>query len=85
MTPAPLRYTDAEVDALVRALAEHGEGSPEADAALAVCAQRLADWVDDQVARAVYGELAAKYANLQPAVDAVDPSAASTGNPSTRD
>lgn len=53
----PLRCTDQEVADLARALAEHGEDSPEARAALAICTQRLADWIDDQVAQKVYAQL----------------------------
>lgn len=76
--PAPLRCTDPEVAALARALLEHGEGSPEYKAALSKCVRRLSDWIDDQVARQVYGQLSRE---LTPATNAVDPSAQPSGTP----
>lgn len=57
MAAPPLRCTDPEVADVMRAVAEHGEDSPEARAAVSVCAQRLADWVDDQAAQAAYAQL----------------------------
>lgn len=54
--PEPLRCTDSEVADLARALAEHGEGSPEHKAALSICVQRLADWIDDQAAHEAYAQ-----------------------------
>jgi hypothetical protein len=62
--PRQLRCTDPEVADLARALIEHGEGSLEYVAALRRCTQRLADWIDDQAARAVYDELAKAQATL---------------------
>lgn len=57
MQSKPLRCTDPEVLDLAEAVAAHGEDSPEARAALAICVKRLADWIDDQAAREVYGQL----------------------------
>lgn len=81
--PDPLRCTDREVLDLMGALAEHGEDSPEYRAALAVCTKKLADWIDDQAARAAYAQLAREH---PPSADAVDPHGDSnTGTPSPRE
>lgn len=53
----PLRFTDAEVGDLLRALVEHGEGSPAYQAALRVCTKRMADWVDEMVLQRVMRDM----------------------------
>lgn len=42
---------------MIHAYITHGEGSPEYQAALSKCAQRLSDWIDQKVAEEVFAEL----------------------------